>query len=561
MKKTFSVLLIFVLLITLVIPSTGMQSTPSIKVKLDGKQIYFDSQPFMENGRTMVPFRAVFEALGADVGWDEPNKTVTGTKDGIKIALVMNKSAALVNDKKVKLDVPAKIRDGRIFVPTRFVAENFGVRVYWDSLASTVVLLSDAVDPAEDQKYLDRANLPSDTMKRFTFWHYNTNVAQNIENDFEKRFPNIDMDAVVIPYRDSRYVNQLAATVRSGAGVPDVVTLESEFAKRFINMKDCFMDITDKVGDITENMYPYTVDYGKDDSGKIRALSNQINSGAIGYKRQVAKKYLGTDDPNEISEMLSSQDKILSMAETLKQKSNGKVALFPSWEELEKIYLGGRSTGWVVDKKLNIDQKVLEYIDLAKTMRNKKYEQGFGAWTPTWTSSIGADEQAMCWAIPSWGVSWIIGSKDSNAKDGGRWGLAKPILPYFWEGTWYGVSQISQKKDIALEFLRFFTSDENQLKQWSIKSGDMPNSRKLMREMGSDTSYVNKITGQNLYEVFGGLAEGVNGKISTMNDYNIDSEFNDCMRSYLAGNITSKDKLIATFKQKVKANIKEINVD
>ncbi len=562
MKKSISAFLIFVLLICMVVPTTCVQSAASIKVTLDGERINFDSQPFIKDGRTMIPFAAIFKALGAVVNWDESNQSVTGTKDGMKITLYINKSSAFVNDKEIGLDVPAIIKDGRTFVPVRFVAENLGVRVYWDSWANTVVLLSKAVDPADDQKYLTRSpDLSSDTYGDISLWHFNKDEAPYIEKDFENRFPNIELRVTVIPDKDYQYVNRLTAAVRSGSGVPDIMSAEASFAKRLVNMIDCYMDITDKVGDITGNMYPYTVDYGKDDSGKIRALSHQITSGAIGYKKQLAKKYLGTDDPDKISEMLSTSQKILSTAKKLKQASGGKVALFPSWEELKKVYLGGRSTGWVVNNKLNIDKKVLDYIDLAETMRNNKYESGYDAWSVGWSSAIKGDGEAMCWVIPTWGVPWIIGSNDPKAKDGGRWALAKPMNSYFWGGTWYGVSQISPNKDIALGFVRYFTSDEEHLENWSKQTGDIPNSRKLVKQMGNDKNKVDRIAGQNVYKVFGDLAEGVNGKIGTMYDDYIENLYNDCMKYYLAGRMSSKDELIATFKQKVKANLRDITVN
>lgn len=562
MKKAFSAFLIFVLLFSFIVPSTGVQSSSPIKVTLDGKPINFDSQPFMENGRTMIPFKAIFEALGAVVSWDESNKAVTGTKDGIKITLFINKSSAFVNDAEVGLDAPATIRNGRTFVPVRFIAENLGVRVYWDAIAKTVVLLSKAVDPADDRKYITGSlDLSPDTTGELTFWHFNRDEAPSIQRDFENRFKNIDLIVSVIPDRDQQYANKLTSAVRSGSGVPDVMSVESAFAKRFINMDNCFMDITDKVGDITDNMYQYTVDFGKDDSGKLKALSHQIATGAIGYKMQLAKKYLGTDDPDRISAMLSSPEQILDTAKKLKQASGGKVALFPSWEELKKVYLGGRSKGWVVNGNLNIDNKVLDYMDLAKTMRNNKYESGYDAWSPGWSSAIKNDGNAMCWAIPTWGVPWIIGSNDPKAKDGGRWGLAKPMNPYFWGGTWYGVSKTCQNKYLALGFVRYFTSDEEHLENWSRATGDIPNSKKLLKRMGSDNKTIDCITGKNPYKVFGSLAEGVNGNTYTMYDDTIESAYYDCMRSYLQGKISTKDKLISEFKRRVKNSFKDINVN
>ena len=46
-----------------------------ITVFIDGKQVEFDVPPMLNGGRTLVPMRAVFEALGAEVTWDNDTNT------------------------------------------------------------------------------------------------------------------------------------------------------------------------------------------------------------------------------------------------------------------------------------------------------------------------------------------------------------------------------------------------------------------------------------------------------------------------------------------------------
>jgi ABC-type glycerol-3-phosphate transport system substrate-binding protein len=112
--------------------------------------------------------------------------------------------------------------------------------------------------------------------------------------------------------------------------------------------------------------------------------------------------------------------------------------------------------------------------------------------------------------------------------------------PYFWGGTWFGVSQASQNKELALGFVRYFVSDKEHLRSWSSNTGDLPNSRKLIGEYGSNASKVDAITGQNIYRVFGDNAEGINAKTYTEYDDIIENIYNDCVRSYLAGKIKGK---------------------
>jgi hypothetical protein len=119
--------------------SAQVKST-GVKVTLDGKQISFDVQPFIRDGRTIVPARAIAEALGAQVVWDSGTRSAVITKGEMTICLPIGSKNAQVNGKTVALDVPAEIQNGRTLVPLRFLAENLSFSVSWDAAAQTAEL-------------------------------------------------------------------------------------------------------------------------------------------------------------------------------------------------------------------------------------------------------------------------------------------------------------------------------------------------------------------------------------------------------------------------------------
>jgi maltose-binding protein MalE len=420
--------------------------------------------------------------------------------------------------------------------------------------ASEVASTSPSAAPAVDRKSLEGT---------LTFWHFNADEAPNIEAAFKAEFPKVDFKMTVISDKDSQYLNKITQALRSGLGVPDIFSAESAMVKRLVEMPDAYADITEKSKEISGDMAKFTIDIGTDSQGVVRALSHQVTPGGIGYKKTVAKKYLGTDDPNEIANMLSSQDKILETAEKLKTASGGRVALFPGWEEMKKQAIGGRSAGWVVDGKLNIDQKVLDLIEFSKKMRDNKYEAGFDAWSSGWSSAIAAPETAMCWTIPTWGVPWIIGSNDKAEKENptGKWGICKGPFPYSWGGTWYGIYSKSPNQDLAWEFIKWWTADKAHLKAWNEKTGDIPNSMSLLEEGAADASKVDPLMNTNLFAFYKSLVGDINGTILGQYDDTIENAFNDVMKSYLAGKIKSKDDVIKEFKSKVKSNLKDITVE
>ncbi len=129
--------------------SQSQRSAP--RVFVNGRNIDFDVAPTIENNRTLVPMRAILEALGLEVSWDEATQTVTATNGKIEVELLIG-GQAYVNGKPSNLDVPAKIINGRTMVPLRFMSEAMGWQVGWDDDTQTVTIINgEEVDGDSDE--------------------------------------------------------------------------------------------------------------------------------------------------------------------------------------------------------------------------------------------------------------------------------------------------------------------------------------------------------------------------------------------------------------------------
>ncbi len=111
-----------------------------IPVYINEQELTFDVPPMIENGTTLVPLRAIFESLGAQVEWDTATQTATGTKEETIITLKLNAQTAMVNQKEVTLALPAKEINGRILVPLRFISESFACTVDWLPETQTITI-------------------------------------------------------------------------------------------------------------------------------------------------------------------------------------------------------------------------------------------------------------------------------------------------------------------------------------------------------------------------------------------------------------------------------------
>ena len=144
-----------------------------IAVSVNGEKVEFDQPPIVENGRTMIPFRAVLEEMGLSVDWDSDTKTVICT-DGEKMAVLtvgsdemtvgdggqeifkMEGEGVCIDGERVSIDAPAKIVNGRTLVPIRVIAESFGADVIWNEESRTVdINIETKVDESELEKACD----------------------------------------------------------------------------------------------------------------------------------------------------------------------------------------------------------------------------------------------------------------------------------------------------------------------------------------------------------------------------------------------------------------------
>lgn len=111
-----------------------------VTVKLNGRYLRFDVLPRLIEDRTMIPVRAVAEAFGAKVGWIDETQTVTIDTDATKIVMNLGESFFTKNGEKKDLDVPALEIDGRTLVPARAVAEALDCTVDWDNDTQTAYI-------------------------------------------------------------------------------------------------------------------------------------------------------------------------------------------------------------------------------------------------------------------------------------------------------------------------------------------------------------------------------------------------------------------------------------
>ncbi|MBR3792168.1 MAG: leucine-rich repeat protein, partial [Clostridia bacterium] len=111
----------------------GYLPSDRIPVYLNNKEVCFDVDPVIVEGRTLVPMRAVFEALGAVVSWNGETETVTAQKGDTTLYVQIGSNTIRKNNQIISVDVPAKIYYNRTLVPVRAISEAVSAKVSWNN--------------------------------------------------------------------------------------------------------------------------------------------------------------------------------------------------------------------------------------------------------------------------------------------------------------------------------------------------------------------------------------------------------------------------------------------
>jgi len=212
----------------------------TVAVFLDGLPVNFDVQPVIRNNRTLVPFRAVAEALNVKVAWDGATRTVSAADGKNCIRLQIGNRIAYRNGTPIVLETPATILAGRTLVPLRFFGEAFGCKVAWDGAACRALITS-----------------PRKQMTVVGFYALGDSQTSSWTNLFGRPYPetatgNTDaVDVLALGWYSLDAEGNLLARSRTGWQRPDGWEKVLEAAEAYGLKTEMVVHVTDEDGTIT----------------------------------------------------------------------------------------------------------------------------------------------------------------------------------------------------------------------------------------------------------------------------------------------------------------------
>ena len=350
----------------------------------------------------------------------------------------------------------------------------------------------------------------------------------------------------------------------------DVYFCEADWALKYINDDEKTLPLADLgLGDSDfANIYAYTDEIGKSSEGVRKGVSWQAAAGGFQYRSDLAEEYLGVTSPEEMQAAIGDWDKFVEAAQTVSEKSSGKTALADTLGGMWQAYACGRTTPWVVDNALQIDDFCKEFADTAKALWDCGGVTKNGQWTDEWTAA-GTNDTCMGYFVSTWGFGGF--ALDAAGGEGGatygKWAVCQGPQPFFWGGTWIVVNPKTDNGEEARDFILSATSNEDQMSTYAVNKPEYVNNSKVMDDLiSSNTVFNEKITnnlgGQNFYAELADNAKTIdfNGLI-TPYDATIKTDFiNVVKEQYLEGG-ASWDDTVEAFKDKIAEDVTAIDVE
>lgn len=356
-----------------------------------------------------------------------------------------------------------------------------------------------------------------------------------------------------------------------GYGIPDIYILEATNVVKYTqgsassyaaDLRELGLDLDTLIKEA--EIPQYVIDIGTRGDGSLVGLGFEMHPGAFFYRRSLAEKVWGTDNPDTIKEKIGgSWDNFFLAAEEIKEKGYSIVS---GNNDIWPIVENSADTGWVVDGKLNIDPKREAFLDLCKRLKDNDYYNNTQSWTDDWYNDMHdvGPRQVFGFFGASWFINYVL-EANSELKKGkstaGDWAVCEAPLAFNWGGYWVLVNKNTKVPAACAEIVKWLALDTSKTGYQYLFSNGMLGDRKGPHETVASIDVMRKshgkldfLDGQNMFDVFIAASKLVNGKNVTEYDNWISMLWCEQTLEYTSGKKT-REQAIADFKEEVEENI------
>jgi len=382
----------------------------------------------------------------------------------------------------------------------------------------------------------------------------------------------IKVNWIITPNEGNAYQNKLDEVLLAQATAAaddkvDIFLIEADYALKYVDTE--YTMSLDEVGltaDDLKNQYKYTQEIVTDSKGKIKATSWQATPGLFVYRRSIAKDVLGTDDPNQIQEKLSTWEKFNEVAAQMKAKG---YTMLSGYDDAFRVFSNNVSGPWVQNDKVVIDANLMKWVDQTKEFTDKGYNNKTSLWSGEWAADQGPDGKTFGFFYSTWGINFTLlgysladpeGPKAVGNGIYGDWAVCYGPQPFYWGGTWICAATGTDNVATIRDIMYTLTCDKDTMKKITMEVADYTNHKEAMNEIGKSDYSFDFLGGQNHIALFTDVADRIDMSNTSPYDQGCTEEFQRAFKDYFDGNVT-KEEALQNFYTNIKIKYPDLTTD
>lgn len=322
----------------------------------------------------------------------------------------------------------------------------------------------------------------------------------------------------------------------------DLFLVEADYASKYVK-SDYTLDVIKDVG-LSESDLSQQYQYTKDivsEGDSLRGVSWQATPGLFAYRRSIAKKILGTDNPIAVQEKLKDWD---SFDKVAAQMSDSGYKMLSGYDDAFRTFSNNMIGPWVTNNKINIDNSMLRWVEQTKTYTDENYNNKTTLWSPGWSMDQGPEGNVFGFFYSTWGINFTLmgnslADSDAEAKIGngiyGDYAVCEGPQAYYWGGTWICAANGSDNIPFIKDLMYRLTCDTTTMKQITLDTLDYTNNQAAMEEIARSDYSSDFLGGQNHIALFAEAAKKIDMSNITEYDSGLNEKFQTAMHNYFDG--------------------------
>ena len=324
-------------------------------------------------------------------------------------------------------------------------------------LKASEKVLKEVEQNSEDAEAMERYDepLPADYEGTLSMWGWDDAYFKTVTEAFQEKYPNVKFEYT--PVENGDLIQKYKTALITGGELPDIGWAVMAYRAEIFEL-DMWEPLNREpygfdISQVHECVRPLMMNSKKDVCGIEQALA----AAGLAYRKDLAEKYLGTDDPKELEAMFPDWQSFIEKGKEVYENSSGTVYLWPGLADAQQFIREQQGIPWIEGDTIRVTDTLKHSLDIVCQFRDTHTSDTLEAWTPKWYEALGKGEHVFT-GCATWSVAFEIEQYDPEGKEKGHWGLmSAPEGNILWGGTTMGITKTCKDKRLAWEFIKFAT--------------------------------------------------------------------------------------------------------